>query len=454
MLARAGALSRQVSVPTFQEVIGPFEMVGTWRFVMSYPGDANNFPAASACGAYRLEVTKASAFLTPLVSPLSVEVGKPAQVGANLYGYRPSGSLTVRVFAPGDISCSSAVQSRVFTVSGAGPYALSFTPTTVGTWQVTASYEGDDANTAAALSCGVASGRGREGPADACARGDARDGEAELHTRRTPDARRRLQPDRQRRVSAVRSAGHGVHDSDACRDRRTELRRRAHHDRLPALERKRRNLELDGLVLGRPQQCSELDGLRIRARRRDRPGTDPARATYRFASGTTWTVYSDYPGEGQASTELGTAQLVCLSAAGCPAGATDYGSPFGGAWTSNLSSIPGAGWIWRPGVTGATPNADFDEAVFATTFVLAGRPASGWIDIAVDDSAEIRVNGEVVGSIGRGAYGSLTRFDLSAFLRPGHNTLAIKATNGPWCGTCPFSQDPAGVVFGGTIAVG
>ena len=184
------------------------------------------------------------------------------------------------------------------------------------------------------------------------------------------------------------------------------------------------------------------------------PGTDPARATYRFASGTTWTVYSDYPGDGRASTELGTAQLVCLSAAGCPAGATDYGSPFGGAWTSNLSSIPGAGWIWRPGVTGATPNADFDEAVFATTFVLAGRPASGWIDIAVDDSAEIRVNGQVVGSIERGSYGSLTRFDLSAFLRPGHNTIAIKATNGPWCGTCPFSQNPAGVVFGGTISVG
>ncbi len=105
-------------------------------------------------------------------------------------------------------------------------------------------------------------------------------------------------------------------------------------------------------------------------------------------------------------------------------------------------------------MTGATPNADFDEAVFARTFVLAGRPTSGWIEIAADDSAEVRVNGEVVGSIGGGSYGSLTRFDLSSPLKPGRNTIAIKATNGPWCGTCPFSQNPAGVVFGGMITVG
>ena len=53
-------MSRQVSPQFFQETIGPFEMVGTWRFVMSYPGDANNHPAASACGAFTLGVTKAS----------------------------------------------------------------------------------------------------------------------------------------------------------------------------------------------------------------------------------------------------------------------------------------------------------------------------------------------------------------------------------------------------------
>ena len=62
--------------------------------------------------------------LTPLVSPQALEVGKAAQVGANLFGYRPTGSLAVRVFAPGDTSCSSAVSSQVFTVSGTGPYAL------------------------------------------------------------------------------------------------------------------------------------------------------------------------------------------------------------------------------------------------------------------------------------------------------------------------------------------
>ena len=109
--SRAPTMSRQVSPQFFQEIIGPFEVVGTWRFVMSYPGDANNHPATSACGAFPFEVTKASAVSTPLVSPQAVEVGKAAQ-GARTSGYRPTGSLAVRVFAPGDTSCSSAVFCR------------------------------------------------------------------------------------------------------------------------------------------------------------------------------------------------------------------------------------------------------------------------------------------------------------------------------------------------------
>ena len=91
--------------------------------------------------------------------------------------------------------------------------------------------------------------------------------------------------------------------------------------------------------------------------------------------------------------------------------------------------------------------------MFSFAVVLTGRPSGGWIEIAADDYAEVRVNGAIVGSIGQSgpAYGGLTRFDLGPFLKPGTNTVAILARNGPWCGACPFSQNPAGVVYGGTI---
>ena len=181
--------------------------------------------------------------------------------------------------------------------------------------------------------------------------------------------------------------------------------------------------------------------------------------TITFGSGTTWQVsYSS-------GVLLGNAQNVCLNATSpstCPAGATVYGFA-GSAWTADLSSITGT-WIWAPGVTGATSPADQQTYDFSQSFVLDGSPISGSISVAVDDFAQVFVNGISVGTTGsltdfataQAAQSQLTSFDISSALTSGTNTITVRASNGPayfaGCnGGCSYSQNAAGVVFGGSI---
>ena len=142
----------------------------------------------------------------------------------------------------------------------------------------------------------------------------------------------------------------------------------------------------------------------------------------------------------------------------CPAGATVYGF-VGGGWRADLSSIPGAHWIWAPNINGTTTPAELNQFFFSKTFQLDGSKAFGSISISADDFAEVRVNGHVVGTIGSvsdfstalAAQGPLTTFNLTPFLKAGTNILTIRAENGSFGICCPsnYAGNPAGVVFGG-----
>ena len=84
------------------------------------------------------------------------------------------------------------------------------------------------------------------------------------------------------------------------------------------------------------------------------------------------------------------------------------------------------------------------------------------VQIAVDDFAQVFVNRASVGSTGSVVYEGVAGkaqnvpavFDLTAALHAGSNTITVVAQNGPFAcdsAQCPYSQDPAGVVFGGTL---
>jgi hypothetical protein len=171
-----------------------------------------------------------------------------------------------------------------------------------------------------------------------------------------------------------------------------------------------------------------------------------------LASNTTW------------QTPFGFAQPVCLNPsqpANCPSGALLYGGNLG--WSANLSSVPGAVWIWRPGITVTDPS-DGAQVTFSHTYVLHGLP-SGTLSLGADDFAEIHVNDVVVGSVGSitdktaasASQSMLTVFALDAYLVDGANTITIVGQNGPpsfagCAGACSYAQNPAGVVFGGGLS--
>jgi hypothetical protein len=180
------------------------------------------------------------------------------------------------------------------------------------------------------------------------------------------------------------------------------------------------------------------------------PLANAGSATVRFSSGPTFA----------------TAKRVCLNAsfpANCPPGAFLYGSE-ATDWRADLSSIPDAKWIWR-GDTNLQAIGDLATFRASKTVIIPGMPLSATLYIAVDDFARIRVNGAIAGTWGSttnidaasNANNNTRSFNITSLLHPGTNTIVVEAQNGPsffaiGCGPCTYHQNPAGVVFGGTVS--
>jgi hypothetical protein len=192
-----------------------------------------------------------------------------------------------------------------------------------------------------------------------------------------------------------------------------------------------------------------------------------ATQTISFGSDPTWAVFHRSTTSSFAFN--GFAEEVCLnkllaSPPNCPTGAVNYDHLAVG-WQA-APRLYGSQWIWAPGITGATTNADLAEYFFVKAFNLSGTPVSGTISVAADDSAEIFVNGKSVASVGSttnialaaAAQNVFTTFSIASYLRSGLNVIAVRGQNGPssfagGCGggSCTYHQNPAGVVFYGSL---
>src|SRR4051812_33736476 len=154
-----------------------------------------------------------------------------------------------------------------------------------------------------------------------------------------------------------------------------------------------------------------------------------ARNTQRFVSDETWTLDS-----------AGThAMPVCLgpsSPTGCPTTGNVllYNYPYPG-WGADLTSVPGAKWIWDARHVVSNSPADRDDVFLTKTFNLDGCSGGvyGEIWVASDDFAEVIVNGTVVGHVGSTtdigeaskAQISLQRIDMSSALQPVNNVVQV-----------------------------
>ncbi len=177
--------------------------------------------------------------------------------------------------------------------------------------------------------------------------------------------------------------------------------------------------------------------------------------TISFVSDPSCSVYQ-LNQDGSFGPPLGHAQCACLDPTwGC-----------GQEALQNVSAgIPGSCEIWRSDVTGSSV-ADLQGAYFVTELDIPGLPTSGILKLAVDDFAEVSVNGNVLGTTGSitdvgnaaWAQGNLASFNLGPYLVTGKNTISIRAQNGPYwfsgagCNPCNYGGNPAGLVFAGSVS--
>ena len=144
---------------------------GTYLWVASYSGDANNDRSATRCGdaGERVLVLPRRALLTTSASPpanlrkgtRALAAGRTIYDAATLrYWFAPTGHIAFDLFGPNDASCSGPpIFSSLISVNGNGAYnSESFAPTASGTYRWMATYSGDANNRPAGPThCGASS---------------------------------------------------------------------------------------------------------------------------------------------------------------------------------------------------------------------------------------------------------------------------------------------------------
>jgi uncharacterized repeat protein (TIGR01451 family) len=134
------------------------DTAGTYHWIASYSGDANNTAAAGACGddGENDTVNKASPTISTSAAE-TVTLGGVIHDSATLAGgTNPTGTITFKVYASADCSGAALFTTSV-DVDGNNTYGpVSYTPANAGTYHWIASYGGDANNSPVSGACGDA----------------------------------------------------------------------------------------------------------------------------------------------------------------------------------------------------------------------------------------------------------------------------------------------------------
>jgi hypothetical protein len=128
---------------------------GTYQWIASYGGDANNTAVSDGCGeaAEQVAVSKE----TPTILTTASTSSPAGVISDNAVlngGNAPSGAITFNLYKASDTSCATSLATGTTTVSGDGTYTSpTVTELTPGTYQWVASYSGDTDNEAVAEAC-------------------------------------------------------------------------------------------------------------------------------------------------------------------------------------------------------------------------------------------------------------------------------------------------------------
>jgi hypothetical protein len=138
----------------------PFKptVVGTYRWIAAYSGDANNSPVSTVCNDAFEAVVVTALTVVSLTARASHDVqlgGQVSDTATLAGGVSPTGTITFRLFGPGNATCSgTAAFTSTKQVSGNGSYTSGpFTPAVVGTYRWIAAYSGDANNSPVSTVC-------------------------------------------------------------------------------------------------------------------------------------------------------------------------------------------------------------------------------------------------------------------------------------------------------------
>jgi len=133
------------------------QQAGQYRWTASYGGDADNEGAALGCNAANQtsSVAKASPGLSGQASDGTVGGAIHDEVTVT-GGFSPGGEVSFSVFAPGDSSCSTALETFTVAIQSGAAKTPDYVPQQAGQYRWTASYGGDADNEGAALGCNAA----------------------------------------------------------------------------------------------------------------------------------------------------------------------------------------------------------------------------------------------------------------------------------------------------------
>jgi hypothetical protein len=127
---------------------------GTFHFIASYSGDADNNTVTTMCTTAGQSVTVAKA--TPSLTLADSASGTTIVGTAALSGGAdPTGPITINAYGPNAQSCSGApALTTIVTAVGSGSYSGTFTGAGPGTYRFSASYGGDAGNNSTTSGCG------------------------------------------------------------------------------------------------------------------------------------------------------------------------------------------------------------------------------------------------------------------------------------------------------------
>ncbi|MEA2185804.1 MAG: hypothetical protein QOK16_815 [Solirubrobacteraceae bacterium] len=138
---------------------------GTYRWIASYSGDANNLPITGSCdgAGQRTVVARATPTITTTASP-GITIGAGRLTDSALVSGRvnpqPAATIDFRLYGPGDATCAASPVFEslniVYPPAGGPVTSAAFAPTQSGAYRWRAFYSGDANNVPVAGACNEA----------------------------------------------------------------------------------------------------------------------------------------------------------------------------------------------------------------------------------------------------------------------------------------------------------